>query len=72
MLLVGIGGFFFSDMVFYSKSSESWYFIASVINGGRELSPSSASCGGFVQKTKGSGEKRQLAHGSTKSPAEHH
>ena len=32
--------------------------MASAINRGRELSPSSALCGGFVQKTEGSGEKR--------------
>ena len=46
--------------------------MASAVNGGRELSPSSALCGGFVLRDGGSGEKQSLAYGSTKSSAEHH
>src|SRR3989344_6273510 len=47
---------------------ESWYFSASAGNGGREVSPSSAIVRWIAQRGEGSGEKRQLVYGCTKSP----
>ena len=54
--------------VIITAGSESWYFPASAGNGGREISPSSAFVRWIAREGEGSGEKRQLAYGSTKSP----
>src|SRR3989338_644213 len=48
---------------------ESWYFSASAGNRGREVSPSSAIVRWIAQRGKGSGKKRQLVYGCTKSSA---
>ena len=42
--------FFPLGLLYCRSGSESWYFLASARNGGRELSPSPALCGGFARK----------------------